>query len=90
MPGQLYERSGNWFQGLEMMQREADAMGLAPEALPVLMRIGRRFSDALSLNLYAGVSLESELRVEDAQGRGLFKEDLEPAGAFGLSLTGRF
>lgn len=58
--------------------------------VPVLMRIGRRFSDALSLNLYAGVSLESELRVEDAKGRGLFKEDLEPAGAFGLSLTGRF
>jgi hypothetical protein len=62
----------------------------AYRSVPVLMRIGRRFSDALSLNLYAGVSLESELRVEDAQGRGLFKEDLEPAGAFGLSLTGRF
>jgi hypothetical protein len=58
--------------------------------VPVLMRIGRRFSDALSLNLYAGVSLESELRVEDAKGRGLFKEDLDPAGTFGLSLDGRF
>ena len=58
--------------------------------VPVLMRIGRRFSDALSLNLYAGVSLASELRVEDAQGRGLFKEGLEPAGTFGLSLAGRF
>jgi hypothetical protein len=58
--------------------------------VPVLARIGRRFSDALSLNLYAGVSLSSELRVEDSNGRGLYKEDLDPAATFGLSLAGRF
>lgn len=58
--------------------------------VPVLARIGRRFSDSLSLNLYAGVSLNAELRVENANGRGLYKEDLDPAGTFGLSLTGRF
>ena len=58
--------------------------------VPVLARIGRRFSDALSLNLYAGVSLNSELRVENANGRGLYKEDLDPAATFGVSLAGRF
>ena len=58
--------------------------------IPVLARVGRRFSDALSLNLYAGVSVNSELRVEDANGRGLYQEDLDPAATFGLSLAGRF
>jgi hypothetical protein len=58
--------------------------------VPVLARIGRRLSDGLTLNLYAGVSLESELRVEDAKGRGLYDEELDPAATFGLSLAGRF
>lgn len=58
--------------------------------VPVLARIGRRFSEALSLDLYAGVSLNSELRVEDANGRGRYKEDLDPAATFGLSFSGRF
>jgi hypothetical protein len=58
--------------------------------VPVLARIGRRLSDGLSLNFYAGVSLDSELRVEDAKGRGLYTEDLDPAATFGLSLAGRF
>lgn len=39
--GQLYERSGNWFQSLEMLVAEADALGSDPAALSVLMRIGR-------------------------------------------------
>jgi hypothetical protein len=58
--------------------------------VPVLARIGRRLSDGLSLSLYAGVSLNSQLRVEDAKGRGLYAEDLDPAVTFGLSLAGRF
>jgi hypothetical protein len=59
-------------------------------SVPLLARIGRRFSDGLSLNLYAGVTVGSELRVEDASGRGLYSEDLDPAAIFGLSLGGRF
>ncbi|MEZ4272661.1 MAG: tetratricopeptide repeat protein [Myxococcota bacterium] len=39
--GKLYERSGNWFQSLEMLQREVDAKGMEPEVIPILMRIGR-------------------------------------------------
>ncbi len=39
--GQLYERSGNWFQSLEMLQQEADALGADTAALPILLRIGR-------------------------------------------------
>ena len=39
--GQLYERSGNWFQSLEMLIAEADLHGADAAGLPVLMRIGR-------------------------------------------------
>jgi tetratricopeptide (TPR) repeat protein len=45
--GQLYERSGNWFQSLEMLQKEADAVGVSPEALSVLLRIGKINEDML-------------------------------------------
>ncbi|MGE5154497.1 MAG: DUF6268 family outer membrane beta-barrel protein [Bdellovibrio bacteriovorus] len=58
--------------------------------VPILARLGHRFSDALSLSLYAGVSVGSQLRVEDADGRGLYTEDLDPSATFGLSLAGRF
>ncbi|MBI5508893.1 MAG: tetratricopeptide repeat protein [Deltaproteobacteria bacterium] len=39
--GQLYERSGNWFQSLEMLQKEAEILGADPAVLPTLLRIGR-------------------------------------------------
>ncbi|MFC1609369.1 tetratricopeptide repeat protein, partial [Myxococcota bacterium] len=45
--GQLYERSGNWFQSLEMLQKEADALGAVGDALPVLLRIGKINEDML-------------------------------------------
>ena len=45
--GKLYERSGNWFQSLEMLQREADILGSNEGALPVLTRIGKINEDML-------------------------------------------
>lgn len=45
--GQLYERSGNWFQSLEMLQKEAEALGTDAKALPVLVRIGKINEDML-------------------------------------------
>jgi golgin subfamily B member 1 len=46
--GQLYERSGNWFQSLEMMRAQVDLCGPNAEALPVLMRMGRINDDMLA------------------------------------------
>ena len=37
----LYERSGNWFQSLEMLQREADALKNEPKAVDVYFRMGK-------------------------------------------------
>lgn len=62
--GQLYERSGNWFQGLEMMQREADAMGMSEEALPVLMRIGRINEDMLGDMSAARAAYQRALEID--------------------------
>ena len=45
--GQLYERSGNWFQSLEMLQKESEALGAVDAALPVLLRIGKINEDML-------------------------------------------
>jgi hypothetical protein len=56
----------------------------------VVARIGRRISEALTFNLYAGASLAGNLRVEDRNGNGLYDEDRDPAGLVGLSLVGRF
>ena len=39
--GKLYERSGNWFQSLEMLQREADALKNEPKAVDVYFRMGK-------------------------------------------------
>lgn len=39
--GKLYERSGNWFQSLEMLQREADALKNDPKAVDVYFRMGK-------------------------------------------------
>src|SRR5690606_155208 len=38
--GVLYERSGNWPDALEMLQREAESHGSAPEAVELFHRIG--------------------------------------------------
>lgn len=46
--GKLYERSGNWFQALDMMQQEATALGNDPAALALYMRIGKINEDMLS------------------------------------------
>ena len=58
--------------------------------VPLVARIGRQFSEELSLNFYAGAALAGNLRVEDRNGHGLYDQDRDPAGLIGLSLQGRF
>ncbi|MCU0835947.1 MAG: hypothetical protein MUC77_16185 [Chromatiaceae bacterium] len=59
-------------------------------AVPVLASLGRELSEGLSLRLYAGVALASNLRVEDEDGRRLYDEDRDPAAMVGLMVSGRF
>jgi hypothetical protein len=58
--------------------------------VPIFVRISRDFSRAFTLNLYAGVVVRGELRVENSSGDLLRKEDVEPAPLLGLNATFRF
>ncbi len=69
--GKLYERSGNWFQSLEMMQREADAMGHEEGALPILMRIGRINEDMLMDMSAAQGAYQRALEIDPTYGPAL-------------------
>lgn len=39
--GKLYERSGNWFQSIEMLQKEAEAAKDSPQAVDLYYRMGK-------------------------------------------------
>lgn len=69
--GQLYERSGNWFQSLEMLQREADALGGDPKAMPVFMRIGRINEEMLLDMSAAKAAYERALAIDPNYGPAL-------------------
>ncbi|RME22440.1 MAG: hypothetical protein D6806_12980 [Deltaproteobacteria bacterium] len=45
--GQLYEKSGNWFNAIEMLQREAELMGASPETVDLYYRMGKINEDML-------------------------------------------
>ena len=51
---------------------------------------GRPLGDAIRFDLYAGAILGGELRVENARGDELIKEDFDTAPLFGATLTARF
>lgn len=64
--GRLYERSGNWFQALEMMQQQASILGAVAEALPVWARIGRLNLDMLGDKSAAQTAYEQALAIDPA------------------------
>jgi hypothetical protein len=57
---------------------------------PIFLRAAREFEGGLTLNLYAGVVVAGELRVEDASGNLLRKDDFDPSPIVGANLTWRF
>lgn len=69
--GQLYERSGNWFQALEMLQREADALGSEPKGLQILMRVGKINEDMLMDLAAAKTAYGRALEIEPNYGPAL-------------------
>ncbi len=44
---ELYEKSGNWFNAVEMLRREADASGQTPEAVQIYFRLGKIHEEML-------------------------------------------
>lgn len=45
--GQLYEKSGNWFNAIEMLSKEAELCGATPEAVDLYYRQGKINEDML-------------------------------------------
>ena len=45
--GQLYEKSGNWFNAIEMLNREAELCGATPQAVDLYYRMGKINEDML-------------------------------------------
>ncbi len=45
--GQLYEKSGNWFNAIEMLHKEAELCGATPEAVDLYYRMGKINEDML-------------------------------------------
>ena len=57
---------------------------------PIFLRAAREFEGGLTLNLYAGVVVAGELRVESASGNLLRKDDFDMSPIVGANLTLRF
>jgi tetratricopeptide (TPR) repeat protein len=45
--GQLYEKSGNWYEAKQMIEREAELLGSTPEAVDLYYRMGKINEDML-------------------------------------------
>lgn len=44
---ELYEKSGNWFNAVEMLKREADGLGQTQEAVKIYFRLGKIHEEML-------------------------------------------
>ncbi|MBL9038369.1 MAG: tetratricopeptide repeat protein, partial [Archangium sp.] len=62
--GKLYERSGNWPFALEMLEREAQAVGADPEAVELWFRAGKINEDMLSDMTAAKRCYQEALRID--------------------------
>lgn len=83
---------GAWRSFRQRLDRNGPHPGGIGEyrSVPVYLRLGRDLGPQLSLDLYAGATLGSRLRVEDASGRRLYQDDQATAALLGLSFSGRF
>jgi hypothetical protein len=57
---------------------------------PVFAHVGRRFDRAFRLDVYAGATFGGELRVDNASGNELIRQDFDAAPLVGVTLTARF
>lgn len=95
-----YTLGPGWETGLAVAYRSfrfrLDGGDPAPDGIgensyvPVVARLGRKFSEELAVNLYAGLSLDGRLRLENSDGHCIYCEDRDPSAIVGIALTGRF
>jgi|GEM_PF-1329569 len=62
--GQVYERSGNWFNALEMLAQEAQLLGPTREAVEIHFRIGKINEEMLLDMSAAKAAFELALEIE--------------------------
>ena len=80
----------------ETLRFRLDDSGAAPggvgeeQAFPVFLSLSRTWNGDDRFALFAGVELGGDLRLDDAGGQRLRREDYEPAPFFGLLLELKF
>ncbi len=93
----VYDLGNDWETaiggGYDFRRFRLDDEGIAPDGvgeetrLPIRARLSYRASDNFVIDLYAGIAMSSELVLEDDAGVLLGREDVDPAGLFGVTLT---
>jgi len=73
-----------------------DDKGIAPDGIgqlsgiPVWLRITRKFNQQYKLDLYGGVLINGELRIENRDGRKLDSDDFDPAAFMAVNISTSF
>jgi len=96
----VYDLGNDWETAIggsyDFRRFRLDDEGIAPDGvgeetrLPIRARLSYRAGDHFIIDLYAGITMSSELTLEDTDGVLLGQEDVDPAGLFGVTLTLRF
>ena len=93
----VYDLGNDWETAIgasyDFRRFRLDDEGIAPEGvgeetrLPIRARLSYQAGDHFIIDLYAGITLSSELQLDDADGALLGKEDVDPAGLLGVTFT---
>ncbi|MCH8210913.1 MAG: hypothetical protein IIB99_06015 [Planctomycetes bacterium] len=93
----VYDLGNDWETAIggsyDFRRFRLDGEGIAPEGvgeetrIPIRARLSYRAGDHFVIDLFAGIAMSSELTLEDADGVLLGREDVDPAGLFGLTFT---
>ena len=95
-----YRFDGGWTAGVgaayrsvrfRLADRPLARGGVGEETgVPLFLRVTRQFGPQMALHLYGGAVVGGKLRVEDASGELVEKQNFKAAPLLGLSLVGRF
>jgi len=95
-----YSPSGLWELGgggaFRSSRFRLDNKGVAPDGigqssgLPVWIRMTRKLGRHYKLDLYGGVLLNGELRLENRDGRKLGSDDFDPAAFMAVNISAKF
>ena len=95
-----YTPSGLWEWGGGGAYRSSrfrlDNQAIAPggigqsSGLPVWVRVTRKFSRNYKIDLYGGILLNGEIRIEDRDGRKLGSDDFDPAAFMSVNISAKY